>query len=56
MMSADLSRKLVELDRLVNDPNVLLDAARVRDLLDQLTGAPQGWGDVSTMSANRVHH
>lgn len=36
-MLAELSRKLIELDRLVNDPNVLLDAARVWDLLDQLS-------------------
>jgi hypothetical protein len=30
--------QLIELDRLVNDPNVLMDAARVWDLLDELSG------------------
>ena len=37
MATIDMSRKLTELDRLVNDPNVLLDAARVWDLLDELS-------------------
>ena len=32
-----MSHKLDELDRLVNDPNALLDAARVWDLLDELS-------------------
>ena len=34
--ATNMMRKLSELDRLVNDPNVLLDAARVWDLLDEL--------------------
>lgn len=38
MLSAQMSRNLMELDRLVNDPNVLLDAARVWNLLDELAG------------------
>lgn len=40
-MSAELSRKLIELDKLMNDPNVLLDAARVWDLLDQISTTQQ---------------
>ena len=52
MMSADLSRKLVELDRLVNDPSVLLDAARVWDLLDQLSNRPLAWADTATGGAH----
>ncbi len=38
MASVNRMNKLNELDRLVNDPNVLLDAARVWDLLDELAG------------------
>jgi hypothetical protein len=38
MASANRMNQLIELDRLVNDPNVLMDAARVWDLLDELSG------------------
>lgn len=37
MGSAKMFYKLNELDRLVNDPDILLDAARVYDLLDELS-------------------
>ena len=37
MASTERIDQLNELDRLVNDPDVLLDAARVWDLLDKLS-------------------
>lgn len=43
MASANRMNKLNELDSLVNDPNVLLDAARVWDLLDELAGGDVGF-------------
>lgn len=46
MASLTRMSKLSELDRLVNDPNVLLDASRVWDLLDELAG-----GDASFFNA-----
>jgi hypothetical protein len=50
MASGNRMNKLNELDRLVNDPNVLLDAARVWDLLDELAG-----GDAAlTLQSNQV--
>jgi ribosomal protein L12E/L44/L45/RPP1/RPP2 len=38
MSSAVRMKKLSELDSLMNDPNVLLDAARVWELLAELSG------------------
>jgi hypothetical protein len=40
MAAANRMNKLSELDRIVNDPNVLLDPARVWELLDELSGTP----------------
>lgn len=51
-MTAELSKKLIELDKLVNDPNVLLDAARVWDLLDQLSTTQLDFDDCSVKNPN----
>jgi hypothetical protein len=40
MGSANRMTKLDELDRLMNDPNVLLDADRVWALLEELSAQP----------------
>ena len=56
MASAKRMNQLDELDRLVNDPNVLLDAKRVWDLLDELSdngrGGASGQGADQRAAAN----
>ena len=41
MTDTEYNRKLDELDRLLNDPDVCMEPARVWSLLAELSGQPQ---------------